>query len=575
VPVPLIWDHVPCSEEAVATLAAALGVSRVTARLLCQRGLSDPDAARRFLAPALEHLHDPLGLPDMGQAVERVLQAIAGRQRIAIHGDYDVDGITSTVILRRTLEMLGADVVHFLPERMRDGYGLHAPAVERLHAEGVRLIVSVDCGTRSVEAAERARELGVDLIITDHHEPDAVLPRALAVINPKRADSTYPDANLAGVGVALKLVQALCVRTGNARWLPGFVKIAAIGTLADVVPVLGENRVIAKLGLEMLSKGPHKVGLRALLDASGLAGKSIDTYHVAFVIAPRMNAAGRMSTPDIAARLLLASDETMADEVKVLAEQLNEENQRRQQEEQRILAHARKVVESDPDVGARSVLVVAGDGWHRGVIGIVASRLVETFYKPVVVLSIDGDQAHGSCRSIPAFDMLGALDRCAHLLTRFGGHKQAAGLTLDAGRVREFRAAMADWGDEALSPDDLRPRLRVDAPLRFASIRPALVAELDSLAPFGLGNPRPVFSATEVTLADRPRRIKDRHLKITLRQDGRLFRAMVWQGVGHEGWLNEHQGAVDVAFSLNQNVFNGETYLELTLADVKKSGLSQ
>ena len=569
--VPLTWEHLPCSDDQASALARALGVTPVFARLLCQRGLADPEAAHRFLAPSLEHLHDPLGLPDMGPAVDRILAALAGRQRIAIHGDYDVDGVTSTVILRRTLEMLGGDVVHFLPERLRDGYGLHPPAIERLHAEGVRLVVSVDCGTRSVEAAERARELGVDLIITDHHEPDAALPRALAVINPKRRDSTYPERELAGVGVALKLVQALCQRTAHERWLPAFVKIAAIGTLADVVPIVGENRVIAKLGLEMLSRGPHKVGLRALLDVAGLTGKTIDTYHVAFVIAPRVNAAGRMSTPDIAARLLLASDEAMADEVRVLAEQLDQENQRRQQEEQRIVAHARKVIESDPDVGARSVLVVAGEGWHRGVIGIVASRLVEAFYRPVVVLSIDGEVAYGSCRSIPSFDMLGALERCSPLLMRFGGHKLAAGLTVEAARVRDLRGALADWGDQILAPDDLRPRLRIDLPLRFGEIRGDLVSELERLAPFGLGNPRPVFSATAVELADRPRVVKDRHLKLALRQDRRLFRAMAWQAAAQESWLAEHTGNVDLAFSLSQNVFNGETYVELTVADIRRS----
>jgi single-stranded-DNA-specific exonuclease len=571
-PAPLIWEHLPCSHDQASTLARSLGVTPVFAQLLCQRGLADPDAAGRFLAPSLEHLHDPFKLPDMDRAVDRILAALACHERMAIHGDYDVDGITSTVIVRRTLEMLGADVVHFLPERVRDGYGLHPPAIDRLHAEGVRLVVSVDCGTRSVEAADRARELGLDLIITDHHEPDAALPAALAVINPKRRDSSYPERELAGVGVALKLVQALCGRTAHERWLPAFVKIAAIGTLADVVPVVGENRVIAKLGLQMLSRGPHKVGLRALLDVAGLTGKPIDTYQVAFVIAPRVNAAGRMSTPDIAARLLLASDETMADEVRALAEQLDEENRRRQLEEQRIVAHARKVIETDPDVGARSVLVVAGEGWHRGVIGIVASRLVEAFYRPVVVVSIDGDIAYGSCRSIPSFDMLGALERCSPLLTRFGGHKLAAGLTVEAARVKDLRSALADWGDQALTPDDLRPRLRIDLPLRFGLIRGDLVSELERLAPFGPGNPRPVFSATAVELADRPRRIKDRHLKLALRQDGRLFRAMAWQAVDQQSWLAEHTGGVDVAFSLDQNVFNGETYLELTVADIRKSG---
>src|SRR5438132_6865324 len=268
-------------------------------------------------------------LADMRVAVDRIMAAIARKERIAIHGDYDVDGVTSTVILRRALELLGADVVHFIPERLKDGYGLQPAALDRLHAEGVSLVVSVDCGIRGADAARRARELGVDLIITDHHEPDTELPPALAVINPKRSDCAYPEKYLAGVGVALKLVQALCRATGRDSWLPGFIKVAAIGTLADVVPLVGENRVIAKLGLDLLSRGPHKVGLRSLLDISGLTGKAIDSYHISFLLAPRVNAAGRMSTPDIATRLLLASDEAMGEQARALALQLDGENVRR------------------------------------------------------------------------------------------------------------------------------------------------------------------------------------------------------------------------------------------------------
>ena len=264
---------------------------------------------------------------------------------------------------------------------------------------------------------------------------------ALAVINPKRHDCTYPDKNLAGVGVALKLVQALCGRAGKTAWLPAFVKIAALGTLADVVPLVGENRVIAKIGLDLLSKGPHKVGLRALLEVSGLTGKRIGGYDVGFVLAPRINAAGRMATPDIATRLLLASDEALAGEARALAEQLNEENIRRQQEEAAIVAEARKIVDSDPEIGARTVLVVAGEGWHRGVIGIVASKLVDAYHRPAVVLSIEGDSAQGSCRSIPSFDMLAALESCAPLLDRFGGHKVAAGLALSRDRASASSAA--------------------------------------------------------------------------------------------------------------------------------------
>jgi single-stranded-DNA-specific exonuclease len=505
----------------------------------------------------------------MAAAVDRILGAIARRERIAIHGDYDVDGITSTVILRRAIESLGGEAEHFLPDRYRDGYGLQVPAIERLHAGGVRLIISVDCGIRGMDAARRARDLGVDLVITDHHEPESELPAALAVVNPKQDGCSYPDKNLAGVGVALKLVQALCTRTGHDRWLPGFIKIAAIGTLADVVPLVGENRIIAKIGLELLSRGPHKVGLQALLDAAGLSGKSIDSYHVGFVLAPRVNAAGRMATPDIAARLLLASDPAMAEEARGLAALLNEENKRRQDREQEILAEARKTIEGDPDIGARSVLVVSGAGWHRGVIGIVASKLVDAFHRPVVVISVEDGVGHGSCRSIPAFDMLGALQACSAHLARFGGHRLAAGLTVEEPQLKAFRAAMQALGDERLTPDDLRPRLRIDAPLPFPEIKGRLVEEIRGLEPFGLGNPRPVFWAGPVEIVDGPRRLKERHLKMALRQGGRIFRALAWRAVERESFLVAHKTGLDLAFSLTENTFNGETRVELTMCDAR------
>jgi single-stranded-DNA-specific exonuclease len=563
------WESLPCDAAAAESLASALNIAPIVARLLCQRGFTDPERAHRFLNPSLEHLHDPMLLAGMRAAVERILAAIAGKERIAIHGDYDVDGITSTVILRRALELLGADVVHFLPERLRDGYGLQPAAIERLHADGVALVISVDCGIRGAEAARRARELGVDLIITDHHEPDLELPPALAVINPKRTDCSYPDKYLAGVGVALKLVQALCTRANREAWLPGFIKVAAIGTLADVVPLVGENRVIAKVGLDLLSKGPHKVGLRALLDVSGLTGKTIDSYHIGFMVAPRVNAAGRMSTPDIAARLLLAADEAMAGEVRELALQLDGENVRRQEEEAEILAAARKIVTTDPDIGARSVLVVAGNGWHRGVIGIVASKLVDTFHRPAIVLSVEDGIAHGSCRSIPCFDMLGALERCAHLLTRFGGHRQAAGLTLDAQRLKELRFAVNAVADETLGPDDLMPRLRIDGDLGFRAITGSVAAGVAALAPFGAGNPRPVFAARGVEIIDGPRKLKERHLRMALKQDGRIFRAVAWRAAERHDSLVEHKTSVDVAFSLDQNQYNGETFVELSIADFR------
>jgi single-stranded-DNA-specific exonuclease len=570
-PIPPRWEPLPCDEPAAQRLAAALGVAPIVARLLCQRGLGDADAAARFLSPSLDQLHDPMTLADMRPAVDRLFSAIARRERIAIHGDYDVDGVTSTVILRRALELLGADVVHFIPERLKDGYGLQPAAIERLQAEGVALIVSVDCGIRGADAARRARELGVDLIITDHHEPDAELPPALAVINPKRRDCGYPDKYLAGVGVALKLVQALCHQAQRDSWLPGFVKIAAIGTLADVVPLVGENRVIAKVGLDLLTRGPHKVGLRALLDVSGLAGKTIDSYHISFLLAPRVNAAGRMSTPDIATRLFLANDESLGDEARVLALQLDTENLRRQEEEAEILAAAKKVVQTDPEVGARSVLVVAGEGWHRGVIGIVASKLVDAFHRPAIVLSLDGELAHGSCRSIPSFDMLNALERSAHLMIRFGGHRQAAGLTMEAARVRELRAGVNAVADETLGPEDLMPRLRIDGDLTFRGIDGRVASGVSALAPFGAGNPRPVFAARGVEIVDGPRKLRERHLKMALKQDGRIFRAIAWRSAERHEYITEHKAALDVAFSLDENQYNGETFVELTLADVRRA----
>jgi single-stranded-DNA-specific exonuclease len=564
-----IWTPRPFDDRQAIALARELDLSPVAARLLAIRGLSDPDSARHFLNPAIDQLIDPFRLTDLDKAVGRLLAAIDRRERIAVHGDYDVDGITSTVILRRTLEMLGADVGHFIPERLANGYGLQPDTLDRLHAEGVRLVVSVDCGIRGAEAARRARDLGVDLIITDHHEPGDDLPPAFAVVNPKRHDCAYPDKDLAGVGVALKLVHALCLRTGRLAWLPAFVKIAAIGTLADVVPLVGENRVIARLGLELLSRGPHKVGLRALLAAAGLTGKVIDTYHIGFIVAPRINAAGRMSTPDIATRLLLAVDEDMEAEARALAEQLEVENARRRLEDQQILAQARRIVETDPDIGSRSVLVVAGEGWHRGVIGIVASKLVDAFYRPAIVLSIDGDVAHGSCRSIPAFDMLDALESCAPLLLRFGGHKQAAGLQIATSRIKGLRHSVNEYADRLLQPDDLRPRLWLDSPLALTEITDRVIAELGAMAPFGPGNPRPKFHTGPVEIVDGPRRLKDRHLKMTVRQQGRALRAIHWNAADREDGLAAQKGGVEIAFTVEENEFMGERYVELRLEDFR------
>src|SRR6185436_8054358 len=506
-----VWVDVPADEARVARAAAALNLPPVIARLLCQRGLDDPELAHRFLSPALDQLHDPFRLAGMREAVDRILGAIAQREPIVIHGDYDVDGITSTVMVRRAIELLGGVVDHFVPDRHRDGYGLQSTTIERLHAAGTRLILSVDCGIRAFEAATRARDLGVDLIITDHHEPSDTLPPAFVVINPKRADCLYPEKMLAGVGVALKLVQALLAASGRGpELLPNFLKIAAIGTLADVVPLIGENRVIAHCGLRELSRGPHGAGLEALLEETGLLGRSLDSFHVGFGLAPRLNAAGRMGSPALAVDLLLlrGREETTRVKARDLAKQLSAENTRRQDEEAQILVEARRTIDNDPQIGAQNVLIVAGQDWHRGVIGIVASKLVDLYAKPALVLSIQDGIAHGSGRSIAAFDLLGGLEACADVFLKFGGHRQAAGVTLEGERLGELRRRLSGWANERLTPDDLVPRLRIDSPLGLRDISQEVIAGLARLGPYGSMNPKPVFRASPVDLVEPPRKLK-------------------------------------------------------------------
>jgi len=567
-----VWEDIPADDAQVRQTAAALGVPQVIARLLCQRGHGDPLAADRFLHPSLDQLHDPFLLTDMRPAVARLLAAIARQERIVIHGDYDADGITSTVILRRALELLGADVGHFVPDRFADGYGLQVSTIERLHAAGARVVVSVDCGIRAAEAADRSRELGLDLIITDHHEPDAVLPSALAVINPRRPDCNYPAKTLAGVGVALKLVQALFAQSGRGeQWLPHFVKVAAIGTLADVVPLVDENRVIASCGLALLGAGPHAAGLDALLAESGLVGKTLDSFHVSFMLAPRLNAAGRMGSANLAVDLLMlrGRDGEARARALELARQLEAENARRQDEEAAILAEARRAIERDPDTGAHNLLVVAGEGWHRGVIGIVASKLVDAYGKPVIVVSVDDGIGHGSARSIPQFDLLQALEAHGDLFVRFGGHRQAAGLTIEADRVGELRRRLGAWANERLAPEDLVPRLRIDAPLALREISGSVIEGLARLGPFGAANPKPVFRAAPVSLAEAPRVLKERHLALRVRQDGRSFRAIAWRAVEREPYLNANREGLELAYSLDQSEFRGEKVTEMTVADVR------
>jgi single-stranded-DNA-specific exonuclease len=547
----LIPDFEPTQAE---TLRRALGMEAPAAQVLIRRGFADPECARQFLEPSLAALHDPRLLRDMPRALDRLLAAVRGRERVLVYGDYDVDGTTSTVILSKAIEMAGGVADWHVPHRLREGYGMRAEVVERAAAEGVRLIVSVDTGIRAAPVVARANELGIDVIVTDHHLPEEALPPALAVLNPNRPDCPYPDKNLCGAGVAFKLVQALI---GSLGWPPdkvrrvteSFLKLVAIATVADVVPLTGENRVIVKHGLDGLSE-VRNPGLRALLDVAGFSGSTVPSARqVAFQIAPRINAAGRMDTAEAVIEMFLTADQERA---RALARQLHDQNAERQAVE----AGIREVCEQmtvDPSAAA---LVYYAEDWHRGVLGIVASRLVERFHRPVFVLARNPDDglAQGSGRSIPAFHLLEALEAMPDLFTRFGGHSHAAGVTLEAARVEEFRRRFHDYAAARLRPEDLQPCLKLDGSLHFSNITERSASQLFRLAPFGHGNPPPVFAALDVEVAGPPAPWNEKHLRVMLRQNGRSLAVKAWNFAARAGEL-EAGSRVDVAFSIEEDAY--------------------
>ncbi len=489
------WSISPSDPTIVAALARALNIAPPAARILYARGYGDPADARRFCSPSLGDLHDPHLLKSMPEAVARIQKAIKQNEAILLYGDYDVDGTTSVVILKKGIELLGGHVTFHVPHRLRDGYGMRSDVVEDAASKGVKLIISVDTGIRAGEVVRTASALGIDVIVTDHHLPEAELPPALAVLNPNRRDCTYPEKNLCGAGVALKLIQALLA--GHPRrdaLIESFLKLVAIATVADVVPLTGENRVIVKRGLE----GLHTVrnpGLRALLDVSDLEdGVAPSAGQIAFRVAPRINAAGRMASASDVIELFCTGDPERAREI---AAQLHDLNKDRQQTEAEITKLCLEAIVTDAD----AALVFVGEGWHRGVVGIVASRVVERYHRPVFVLGIENGTAQGSGRSIRAFHLLEALEQMPELFTKFGGHRQAAGLTIAADRVDEFRERFRAHAATILTPENFIKTLEIDCEIDFREIDDASVNQILSLAPFGFGNPSPLFVARNVEVA--------------------------------------------------------------------------
>lgn len=487
------------------------------ARLLVMRGIDNRETAERFLTPSLSQLHSPYLMSGMHSAVDRLDAAIERKEGILIYGDYDVDGTTAIVILKTAIELCGGAADFHVPHRIKEGYDLRGDVIERAAAAGIHLIISVDTGIRAFAAAETAHRLGVDLIVTDHHLPgQAGMPTALAVLNPNQPGCEYPCKALCGAGVAFKLAQGLMGRRLTKRdhtpLLKSFLKMVAIATIADAVPLTGENRVFAKLGLEALRSAVNP-GLKALLEVAQVSGRPLTSGEVGFRIAPRINAAGRMDVARDVIELFSVKDPVRAREIANKLDQLNAD---RQAEERRILEAIVLRFQQEPALLDSFCLMIDGDGWHRGVIGITATRVVERYCRPTLVISRDGDEAHGSGRSIRAFHLLNALESCAELFTRFGGHAHAVGFSMPAVNLPALCARLDAYARARLTLADFEPVLDVDAELLFDQITPELFQALRQLEPFGIGNPEPVFSACNLRLMAPPRVMKEKHVKMRL-----------------------------------------------------------
>ena len=554
--------------EAVASLARVLGVSPILAALLINRGYADERAARAFLSPAYDQLHEPYLMLGMREAVARVKRAIETHQPILIYGDYDVDGTTGTAILLRALKLLGARTGFHIPHRFTEGYGIQQPALERALAEGYKLVVSVDCGIRAHEPLYWARDHHLDVIITDHHLPDEEegAPPAFAVLNPNQAGCSYPDKNLAGVGVAFKLVHALFREYGREAQVAAFMKVVAIGTVADVAKLTGENRVIVAIGLKDLARAANP-GLKALIDVAGCGdGKGMTAYDLGFRLGPRINAAGRM---DAARAVVELFDTRDSAEARRLAEHLDARNEERKTVQQQIIDLALAEVGETKDA---RVTVIEGSGWHRGVIGIAASKIAERLNRPCVVLSVDGEVAHGSGRSIEAYHLLNGLTACADLFEKFGGHSHAAGITIRPERIAEFRRRLNEHAASCLSDEDLEHSVSIDMELPAEAVTFQLARELQALEPFGAGNPRPVFATKSLRCLSEPAVLKDKHLKLRLAgPQNRPLEAVWWNCIETVGQTPEVKGSIELAYAIETSVWNDEYRMQLNVADLRCS----
>jgi single-stranded-DNA-specific exonuclease len=560
---------------AAENMGRRLGLHPLVAQLLYNRGLDKPDPMREFLEPRMSMLHAPELLPGTTEAAELIAAAVRDRKRIVIYGDYDVDGLTGTAILWHVLRMAGAEVSYYIPHRIDEGYGLNSEAIRQIVRDGADVVITVDCGITGVDEAKLARELGLTLIITDHHRPGSSLPNAHVVVHPG-VGGNYPNTDLCGAGVAFKLAWAIAKRLANADkvspefrdYLTNAVGMVALGTIADVVPLLGENRVLARFGLANLPKC-NLHGLTALIESAKLADQAkLNSEHVGFWLAPRINAAGRMGHAQLAAELLTRAD---AERAREIAQYLEQQNRDRQNMERRIFNEAVDVVESRKLASdARRAIVVAGEGWHAGVIGIVASRIVERFGRPTIMISLDNGDGQGSGRSIRNFDLHKAIGECAHHLIGFGGHAMAAGLRIKREKVEEFTESFVERANQTLTARDLEATLHLDAEVPPATWSVPLVRDIERLGPFGSGNPKPKFASPVLHLEGEPRTVgkNGNHLSFTL-TDGRCrMKAIAFSQAAQLEPLRERRQC-RVAYEPCVNEFNGRVTAEMQVIDIQ------
>src|SRR5689334_5432353 len=556
--------------ERAASLARVLGVSPILAALLINRGYTDERAARVFLSPTCDQLHEPYAMLGMREAVARLRRAIETREPVLIYGDYDVDGTTGTAVLLRALKLLGGQVGFHIPHRFTEGYGIQQAALEKAVADGYKLVVSIDCGIRAHEPLYWARDNGLDVIITDHHLPDEKegAPPAFAVLNPNQAGCEYPDKHLAGVGVAFKLVHALFREYGREAQVPAFMKVVAIGTVADVARLTGENRTIVAIGLKDLARVANP-GLRALIDVAGCGdGKGMTAYDLGFRLGPRINAAGRMDAARAVVELFDTRDSV---EARRIAEHLDARNEERKTVQQQIidLAVAELADQSKP---ASHVAVIAGEGWHRGVIGIAASKIAERINRPCVVFSIDGELAHGSGRSIEPYHLLNGLTSCADLFEKFGGHSHAAGITIRPERIEEFRRRLNEHAASCLTPEDLEHSVTIDMELPAESVIFAMARELQALEPFGAGNPCPVFATRNLRLLSEPVLLKERHLRLRLAGPQNRPLEAIWFNCTEPGKETPNlSGSIELAYTIELSGWNDEYRMQLNVVDLRSA----